>query len=433
MLERARALRSPLAPPPTPALLLVAAALFVLSGGVLWALGLNYDGLTGAAASKVHPGTYGTCLLVAWQMLRAGNPIAYVAVAARTWPATFLFLAATVVLFLHIAIGGRHNMAGTIDTFMLPALLVVVTSELDAAARAQLERLIHAAMIVNALLGLLEFVLNLRFFPFVIDGETFPLDTRSSALQGHPLANATLTACYVLILLSGAGVLLHGRVRAAIIMLGVAALVTFGGRSAILVTLLVGGVQLLRLGYRRLRHGRVSLVTAAIVLLAGPSVLGLGTALSAAGFFTPLLARFESDGGSAEARVLMFDLVGQVPWRDLLVGPDPAFIDAIRLTAGLEQGIENPIVSFLLYQGLIVTGLMLATFALFVWEVAHRRARGTALPILGFLFLVNTFEGLAGKSDLLAKFILMLVAFYPPRAPSADARSVSRRASSSAS
>jgi len=41
-------------------LVLLVVVLFAVSGGVLWPLGINYEGVTGSAASKIHPFTYGT-------------------------------------------------------------------------------------------------------------------------------------------------------------------------------------------------------------------------------------------------------------------------------------------------------------------------------------------------------------------------------------
>ncbi len=431
--DRSNDRRRAIAQPPAIPFLLIVAALFAVSGGVLWTIGINYDGLTGSPISKIHPATCGTCLLIVWQMARSGDPAAYSTAVARRWPATLTFLAASLILFVSIVISGGHNMSGTIDTFVLPGALVIVTTSLDPETRRQTEALIHAIMIVNAIMALVEFAIGMRFFPFVVDGVAFATDARSTALGGHPLVNATFTACYVLVLVSGGGVLLRARTRALVVLLSLAAMVTFGGRSAIVVAVVLGAIGLVRRFVGFMRHGRVSLVTAAALLLAIPSLLGAGGILAATGFFTPLLDRFQSDGGSAEARLRMFDLVGQVNGHDLLIGPDPAYIDAIRLTEGLEQGIENPIVDFLLYHGAIITLMMLLSFGAFTWEVVHRAGRGSFLPLLGFLLLINTFESLAGKTVLLAKFILMIVVFYPPRHVAAAAstgramRSVARR------
>ncbi|WP_262313563.1 hypothetical protein, partial [Klebsiella pneumoniae] len=100
----------------------------------------------------------------------------------------------------------------------------------DAATLGRLETIFHLVMLANALLGLFELASGQRFFPYRFDGVAFESDTRSAALQGHPLANATMTACYILALANGGG-RLAPMPRAAMIVLQLVALVTFGGRS----------------------------------------------------------------------------------------------------------------------------------------------------------------------------------------------------------
>ncbi len=48
--------------------------------------------------------------------------------------------------------------------------------------------------------------------------------------------------------------------------------------------------------------------------------------MAASGFFDALLPRFQSDGGSANARVQMFDLFAQLPLRDLMIGPAASLV-----------------------------------------------------------------------------------------------------------
>src|SRR6202044_1091379 len=92
----------------------------------------------------------------------------------------------------------------------------------------KVEVTLHVLMGINAATALIEFASDTRFFPYRFDGEFFPSDTRSTALQGHPLINAIVTACYVLALLNG-GRSLHGHFRIPMIALQLLALVTFGG------------------------------------------------------------------------------------------------------------------------------------------------------------------------------------------------------------
>ena len=410
--------------------------ILAVSGGMLWTVGINYDGLTGSAAHKIHPSTYLTLVLVAWAALRGGNPVAYLADAARRLPASLLLAVTGFLLFAEIVVRGAPGMAGAIDTFMVPGLVALLLAAHPARTLRRAEAVVHVVMLANAVLGLVELVSGQRFFPYRLDGAVFETDTRSAALQGHPLANATLTASYVLMLMAGGGGL-RSPFRGAMMVLQCAALVSFGGRSAIVVTLVLGGGWgLARLG-GMLARGRVPLLGAAGALLVLPMIpLGIGL-LAYLGFFDALLDRFAADGGSANARVAMFDLFAQLPLRSLIVAPDTDVVSTLRRIEGLEWGIENPIIQTLLYHGAVVTVLLTAAVTLFLVEVARQCRRGIALPMIAFLLLINTFESIGGKTSLLTKFVVLLLALYrrpdrpapagvppSPRAP-ATARSTS--------
>lgn len=389
-----------------------AAILVGVSGGLLWAIGLNYDGLTGSAASKIHPATYLAVALFGWMLLRAGNPVIPVAQALNRRPASVLLAACGVLLLALIAARGGTGLAGSIDTFVLAGLLPILLMDRDAATLQRIETVFHLIMFANALLGLYELASGQRFFPFRLDGMAFETDTRSAALQGHPLSNATVTACYILALAAGGG-RFGPAPRAGMIALQLVALVTFGGRSATVTTLVLGGAAgLVALG-RVLRSGRIPLAGAACACFA-LTLVPLAVALLAAfGFFDTLLDRFASDGGSAQARVDMLEVFRAIPFRDLLLGPDLLQVTTLRRIWGLEWGIENSILSTLLYQGILMTALLVVAVALYLAEVARACRRGVWLPILAFVILVNTFEGLAGKTTLLAKFALMLLVLFP--------------------
>lgn len=395
------------------ALALLALLMMGVSGGLLWVLGLNYDGITGSAASKIHPATYLAVALFGWTLLRAGNPVIPAAQALNRRPAAVLMAACGVLLLVVIAARGGTGLAGSIDTYVLAGLLPILLADRDAGTMARLETVFHAAMLANAVLGLAEFATGQRYFPFRFDGLAFETDTRSAALQGHPLGNATMTACYILALTAGGG-RFSPPFRAAMIGLQLVALVTFGGRSATVTTLALGGIYGLYALNRLMRGGRIPLAGAACACFALTLLPALVAVLSGIGFFDTLLGRFVSDGGSANARIEMIAIFDAIPFRDLLFGPDLSLLTSLRRINGLEWGIENSIVANLLYNGILLTGLLIVAIGLYLAEIARHGRRGAWLPILTFVILVNTFEGLAGKTTMLAKFGLMLIVLFQP-------------------
>ncbi|QXX76291.1 VpsF family polysaccharide biosynthesis protein [Methylovirgula sp. HY1] len=392
-------------------LALAVALLFGVSGGMLWMLGYNYDGITGSALTKIHPYSYLVVALFARAAILSGSPFGYCLDAANRRPASMVMTFVSLLLFATVVARKEPGMAGVIDTFFIPPLLVMLMAEADEPTVARMALVLHALMTVNALLALEEFATKTLLFPYRFDGVALVNDMRSTALQGHPLENAFVTSCYLMALLSGARSL-PTSLRLSLICLQGAALVTFGGRSAFVVTLFLGGIYGLRVLFRTMLSGRVSLRGTAIVLLSLALAPVAIIWLVQMGFFNSLIGRFVSDSGSAQARVEMLAFFQAIPLQDLIVGPSVALIDSLRRIYGLQAGIENPILSMTLYHGAFMTLLTLLALGWMLYEVTRNCARGVWLPMLAFVILVNTFESVATKTTLIGKFVVIVLCLY---------------------
>lgn len=385
--------------------------LFCVSGGMLWLVGYNYDGLAGSAATKIHPSTYMLVLLFGWSLVAGGDPVSRGVHLASARPATLLMLVVTIGVILVTILRDGPGIGGMVDTYVAAGLLMLLMVDADDEAMATLTRIVHATMTLNALLALFEFVTQVRVFPYRFDGVAFETDTRSTALHGHPLANAMITACYLMALISGAPSMAPAT-RGCLIALQGAALVVFGGRTALLTSLLFGLVYGAGALLGLLRRNRISLIAAAIgclMIAAVPVAIG---GLAELGFFNDVIGRFVSDGGSANARKEMFDLLAMFSLGDLVIGPDTELVDTLRRINGLEWGIENPFIRMTLYQGAIVTALVTLAFGLFMYELGRGR-RGVWLPMLVWVILLNGSESIATKTTLVAKFIMVVLCLYP--------------------
>lgn len=395
-------------------LVLTVGLLFGVSGGMLWLLGYNYDGLTGSPLTKIHPSSYLVVALFARAAMLSGSPFGYCLHVANRRPAAVLMAFVSLLLFVTIIARKQPGMAGAIDTFFIPALLVMLMADADEPTLARMETVLHVLMTVNALLALGEFATKTQLFPYRFDGAPLVNDTRSTALQGHPLENAFITACYLLALLSGGRSLPTG-LRLALIGLQSAALVTFGGRSAIVVTLFLGAAYIFRIVLRTLRAGRVPLRGAAVGVLLLALVPVAISWLTAMGFFNALLARFVSDSGSAHARVEMLAFFKAIPLQELIIGPDTALVDSLRRIYGLEAGIETPLLSLTLYHGAFMMLLTMLALGWLLYEMTRDCERGFWLPMIAFVILINTFESVATKTTLVAKFAVLILCMYRRR------------------
>lgn len=392
--------------------------LFCVSGGMLWLVGYNYDGLTGAAATKIHPSTYMIVLLFGWSLIGCGDPVSRIIHLVSARPATLFMLLVTMGTIIVTVLRDGPGLGGMVDTYVAVCLLVLLLVDADDETMTTLTTMLHVVMTLNAVLALFEFVTQFRLFPYRFDGAVFETDTRSSAFHGHPLANAMITACYLMALISGSRSL-PPAVRGVLIALQSAALVVFGGRTALLTSLAFGlcygTVQLFAL----LRSGRISLIAAAIgcVLVALlPVAIG---GLVALGFFDDVATRFVSDGGSANARKEMFELLQMFSIGDLIVGPDVQLVDTLRRVNGLEWGIENPFVRMTLYQGAIITALVTLAFGLFMYELGRGRS-GVWLPMIVWIILLNGSESIATKTTMPSKFVVVILCLYRPERRDSD-------------
>ena len=401
---------------PTPAFrsALVAAivVLLAVSGGMLWDVGYNYDGLTGSPVTKLHPFTYYVFAALAWRALQSGDPVSFARAGIAQRPAAAWLLTLSFLLVLVTALRSGPGLAGNIDTFGSAAALALILKDYDEDDIRPLTLVLHVVMTVNALMGLAEFASSTLLFPYRLDGVAHLEDTRSTALQGHPLMNAALTGVYVVSLMAGAKSL-KAWLRAVLIPLQFAALVVFGGRTAIVVALVLAPVIAVAQAFAALRRGRVSLLAVAAAIAALPlAVVAVLVALDS-GLADKLLMRFIDDNGSAATRVIMFDMLKPFTWTELIAGPDIEQVEYWRRHFGLEQGVENPFIRMTLYQGGLFMAVVFASLIWFFRELVKGRGFAVLAPLVAMAVLLNASESISVKTNFLDKLVLVYVGLFP--------------------
>jgi len=126
-----------------------------------------------------------------------------------------------------------------------------------------------------------------------------------------------------------------------------------------------------------------------------------------------LLMRFVDDNGSAATRVIMFDMLGPFSYSELLVGPDIEQVESLRRHFGLEQGVENPFIRMILYQGALIMLAVLASLVWFFRELLRGRGFGLIGPVAAMAILLNASESIAVKTNFLDKLVMMFVCMFP--------------------
>jgi len=371
-------------------------------------LGWNYGSAGGSALEKMHPGTLMAFALIAMSAAVRGNPLTAFIRTFETYPGVIVYFVGIAVLMAHAVFVAGLPFTVFIDTFVLPVVMFLLLRDIGEERRKSLAWLIHGMFALNAMVGLAEFAFGFRLTPLYVEGEVLEAEWRSSALFGHPLANAVLTGCYMILLAKGGARDMAPLLRLCAFGLAAAGMIVFGGRAAtafMLVAMAVlAGNRLLQI-LRGARFETGSLLTGLVMV----PVLALGViVLQQSGFFDQFFARIIDDEGSASTRVEMFELFKYLSWYDFLLGPDPQQISTLMAQYGLLYGIESFWIALILLHGLVVSLIFFFALLVFCREVVISAGAGALLVFLYFFAVASTSVSLSAKSPVFAIMIVLV-------------------------
>jgi hypothetical protein len=402
---------------PTPAekfiFLIAILVCFTASPDLLIKLGWDYAGDSGSFISRFHPATWLLLPVILLATMRSGNPLLYLdVVAARP------IMAASLALLLFDLVWAiafvQQPFTPLLETFIIPILGFYLIREYDAAMKRRIALLVHVCMIANALLGLVERVLRIHIVSTnLYEDAVF----RSSALLGHPLANATVTCLYLLTLAVGGGRDLPAWSRLIVFGLEFLALTAFGGRTALVVA--IAGLPVVAAAWLwRVRLGeRISQTVMKVWLVGVPLLIGAAWGLYALGFFDDLLIRFIDDYGSARTRAILTTIVGHFPWHDLMFGPDTINVRRYAILEGSELGIESYwFATLLLYGVLGAVPLWIAGFGISL-ELFLASRLGSALVLAAFWVIASGSNSISTKGLALLMLDVFLLCMLRPLPP----------------
>lgn len=421
MTERRFAHQQPPFPPETwpfgLALALIVLIYFLISNLALNAIGLNYEDAGGNPLEKIHPATFLSCLTLAVAGLMRRKPLEDAFNALVSAPGATLLVLSALFLMFHSIFVSNLPFTQLIDALVAPVVVFFLFRSLTEDRARRLSYLIHALFLINSLLAIAEYTLGFRLTPLIAVGTELSADWRSSAFFGHPLANASLTATYLLAMAIGAGRDLPFPVRLAAITASTVAMITFGGRVAtVLLILFVAIAALARLAVMA-RGGAFSRQTLLAWLVMIPVIALIVMIAANSGFLDQFLSRFSDDDGSAAARLDMLELFRYLPWHELLFAPDPAFITSLRSTYRLDFGIESFWIAFILTYGIVPSLPLFAALLLFGREVI--RASGPKAVWLALLVLgvASASTSLSSKTTVLTTSIILTLTFFRAGGP----------------
>lgn len=387
---------------------IVACIVLFLPNYLLSRIGWDMFARTGAAWVKFHPATY---LLAIAAVLPVATLQRDALAVMRSARFRSYALAATLLTIWSIAstggASGGGEMSAAVVTFVTPALLLLALTALRDADARPFGRFLHLVLIVNSLTALVEYATHTQLVSLA-DG--IPLEGRSYGLFGHPLASAAMCGMVLVRLIIAGDDRRRPITRVAEGVLHCLALLTFGGRGA-LICVPVAVVLTMLIGSWRRDAGRIGFMQRLgvfVILLLGGVFLTLPLDIVQA-----FLGRFGEDAGSAGTRYAAFTILSSLSWKALWFGSNEATREFYRVAFNTETAVEVSWINLILSYGLIATTMISAAMiALF-----FRLTRGldlSAWAMVTYFFLVeSTSLGFGTKSVAIAQAMLVVLVLCP--------------------
>jgi O-antigen ligase len=388
-------------------------AIGTISPPLLTMLHVNYASTGGNILEKMHPATYFAFLAFALLLLRGGDPIGELnRVVGSTKILLIYFFACVLIVFQSVVL--KRPFTGVVDAFLLPAALCLVIWNLTAAQRRPLVWVVHFVLWLNIALGYYEFFTKRRLVPIIAANNVVVTgDWRSTALLGLPLVAAGVVAVYTMTLMLKPRTQPPPLYALPLLVVAMASLMVFGGRTALVFTLLVlAGIVIANLA-RLVRGDRFGMMT---IIVATCFVMVLGAlipVLFGTGVFDKMIDRFSSDNGSAHARIAGLHLLSLFDWREIVFGTTPGRSNALQSMMGLDYGIENFWIASIVQYGLIGTVLITIGLAFFFGEILKRAAPGARIAVLFLVITAASSVSFSSKNIILAAYVVLIVLLLP--------------------
>ncbi|MDF3838315.1 VpsF family polysaccharide biosynthesis protein [Cupriavidus basilensis] len=400
-----------------------------VSPALLTAIGVPYITTTGNFIFKLHPGTYALLAAVAFGLLSRGNPLTSAILSMRKHLPLVLHLCGILLLFGYSMLRyGPSGSAFLIETFMAPALIVLVLANFRASEQRFVYRFILGLLVVNSLIAIGETLLQQHLVPYIVsDGVAIEEEYfRATSLLGHPLNNAIITASLLFSTLDmrsrPAKVLLIGLFAIALLVFGgrAASIVAVGVLSAYLFIKAFSGIVTARFSYVQILGGAL-LALALTALFAG--------VVAVSGFGESIFSRLYLDD-SAAIRMQNWQVFNYMTPGEILFGLSPQDIVQVMFRLGLHypfETIEIPWIYMTMQFGLFGLAVLLVSLgSASVWFY-RRTAAGGRLALLVFFVIASTYSSLAAKNCALVLLFAAVasvsgLAVQRPRAVAKPAR-----------
>jgi len=390
---------------PMNALIAISAlSILLLSNNMLYVLGVSYMSEGGNPLEKLHPSFYLTLISALVCLLYQPHMNRIAATGFRTYSLALMAAAALVIGWIMVSPNNAGELSSPIVTFLTPALFMYTFTRTDDSFLRRAAAFVPIFFLVNSCLGVIGSLTGFNMLPRIAGEVVVAYDARPTALLGHPLINAQMTGVYFLYLIvkSLKDGFTFSRFFQTFLHLG--ALVTFGGRAALVIALTISGIYAIY----SLFTGKLRSIKS-IGLLAYGGFAAIPLAL-AAGLGAVLMERLENDGGSADTRLAAIQMLSYLSPTEWLIGITPSHRAAMLIQLQTPQGFESFPVALITNYGLpIALVITVATFALLFRVARPLGANGFWLVTYFFLTSASALS-IGSKSITISLFLIIVMA-----------------------
>jgi hypothetical protein len=407
----------------------------LVSASLLYAAGINYTSPGGSPFAKLHPGTYLAMLAFALVLWERHAPLATLREYWRRERAIMCFILSLLwCVLLALIVNGPTGTAVYIESFAPAAILVLILGRAPQATLRRLGYAMLALFALNVAIALIETTLHQRLIPLYLGGDAltkeFKVDFRATGLWDHPLTGSSMTMIAMVLIMAMPLALAW---RAALALLFLAGLISFGGRTALALTVVTlagyGCTWFARqVVSRRLRPWHLAAVV--ITMLVVPAFIWAVATQTSAG--ERLMAHMYWDD-SAQNRAVQFQVLSNMTPRELLFGTSFDRIGQIIYQIGLSvpfDEIEDFWLVIMVQVGIFGFIGFAAGFLVFVARVWNFSSTPGRVILVLVLLIASTSNSLGRKSNLLTiavATILVANAFRRPMPQVAPRASVLAR------
>jgi len=394
-------------------------ASLLLPGRLLVLVGINYLTADAATLEKVHPSTYLVFItFFLWLVQSVFDKKRSIEISSIKFTIYYFGSAVFVIFYSAAMLEGQS--ANIVDSLFCPAFYVAMLHFTTKRQRNIILLIVLAFVAVNTVIILYEFASGSPFLPPVFSDQTeygtlanADYEGRTSGLYGHPLSAGTMTLIFLVCCFETINQLRWRIVTLLLVGGAIATFPTFGSRWALalfaLYCIYIGGRFLLNVAMTR-RISQQSIVIVFGVLVA---IIPLGVVADQFGVFDKLIERGESDSGSAESRMIAWELFTSADNSDMVFGDTRGILPHKLVIYKSTAGVETFWFGFIMRYGLICAAVYFPGLFALMYQIRRDGGKAGLMIAIFFLALISGSLSILGKTQLFSQVVIFAYALMP--------------------